>query len=58
LELENQLLRSKNKSLIDSQRRQVPGYKQDKNKEAVNNNSLVVNIFINLEFKIVPSNTQ
>ena len=58
LELENQLLRSENKALIDIQRRQVPSSKQDKKKEAVNINSPVVNIFVNSEFKTVPSNTQ
>jgi hypothetical protein len=57
LELENQLLRSENK-LIDSQRRQVPGSKQDKKKEAVNINSRGVNIFVNSEFKTIPSNTR
>jgi hypothetical protein len=49
LELENQLLRSENKALIDSQRRQVSGSKQDKKKEAVNINSPGVNIFVNSE---------
>jgi hypothetical protein len=40
LELENQLLRSENRALIDSQRRQVSGlFKEDKKKDPVNINS-------------------
>jgi hypothetical protein len=58
LELENQLLRSDNRALIDSQRRQVSGFKEDKKKDAVNINSPGVNIFVNSDFKTVPSNTQ
>jgi hypothetical protein len=58
LELENQLLRSENRALIDSQRRQVSGFKEDKKKDAVNINSPGVNIFVNSDFKTVPSNTQ
>jgi hypothetical protein len=57
LELENQLLRSENRDLIDSQRRQVSGFKEDKKKDAVNINSPGVNIFVNSDFKTVPSNT-
>jgi hypothetical protein len=45
LELENELLISENKALIDIQKRQVPTSKQDKKKESVNTNSPGVNIF-------------
>jgi hypothetical protein len=58
LELENQLLRSKNRSFIDGKIRQVSGFKEEKRKDVVNINSPGVNIFINSDFKTVPNNTQ
>jgi hypothetical protein len=45
-------------ALTDSERRQVSGFKEDKNKEEVNINSPGVNIFVNSDFKTIPSNTQ
>jgi hypothetical protein len=51
LELENQLLRTENKSLVEDQRRQASVSKCDKKEDSVTINSPGVNIFVNSEFK-------
>jgi hypothetical protein len=51
LELENQLLRTENKSLVEYKRRKDLFSKCDKKENSITINSLGVNIFVNSEFK-------
>jgi hypothetical protein len=51
LELENQLLRTENKALVEDHKTQVSKLKHNKKEDSVTINSPGVNIFVNSEFK-------
>jgi hypothetical protein len=50
-ELENQLLRSENKSFVEDHNKQISNIKRNKKEDSLTINSPGVNIFINSEFK-------